>query len=122
MLKCTDNVVSWRVIAIINFGLTHDCIRLFLLLVNVKTRIQCVPVAIGGKHQFTAAALAIFVLSFVASPASAQNRCGDLYHTYDACVACAKGRNFGPQDYGPYCRAHTGQNANDTKVRKKSKS
>jgi hypothetical protein len=49
MLKCTDNVVSRRVIAIINFGLTHDCIRLFLLLVNVKTRIQCVPVAIGGK-------------------------------------------------------------------------
>jgi hypothetical protein len=75
------------------------------------------------RHQFTAAALsafAIFALSFIASPASAQNRCGDLYKTYDACVACAKGRGFGPEDYVPYCRKHTQQNGNDTKGRKKS--
>jgi len=75
------------------------------------------------RHLFSAAAflaLGIFTLSLLASPASAQNRCGDLYHTYDACVACAKARGFGPQDYGPYCRAHAQQNSNDTKGRKKS--
>jgi hypothetical protein len=33
-----------------------------------------------------------------------------------------EGRGFGPQDYGPYCRAHTQQNGNETKGRKKSKS